>query len=148
MVTASEVAASNLEVASVQEPLVQRYTTIDRHLLGGSAAHVVVCAFYNGAAFCIRERSRAILCIVDNRPDTGACLHLCLVTGIIVGRFEIADSGVLVELITFVARCSFSRFLSRLAIANVVVVVGIGLVVHRGGIQLATGIVPERVIDR
>ena len=42
MVTACKVAASNLEVAAIQESLVQRYTTIDGHLLGSSAAHVIV----------------------------------------------------------------------------------------------------------
>ena len=66
MVTASEVAASNLEVASVQESLMQRYATIDCHFLGCASAHVVIRAFYNGATICICEQSRAVLCIVGD----------------------------------------------------------------------------------
>ena len=66
MVAASKVATSNLEVASVQESQVQHYTTIDGHLLGCSAAHVVIRAFYYRTTICIGKRSRAIFGIVNN----------------------------------------------------------------------------------
>ena len=66
MVTAGEVNAGNLQVAAIQESLMQRDTTIDGHLLGCSAAHVVIRAFYNGTTICICEQSRTVLCIVNN----------------------------------------------------------------------------------
>ena len=93
MVTASEVAASNLEVASVQESLVQRYITIDGHLLGCSSAHVVVRAFHNGATICIGKRSRAVLSIVDYRPDTGGGFHRCSATDCRIEGNKAVNSG-------------------------------------------------------
>ena len=59
MITASVVTASYLEVASVQESLVQRYTTIDGHFLGGSAPHVVVGAGNAHAIVVLGEKDGA-----------------------------------------------------------------------------------------
>ena len=154
MATASKVAASNLEVASVQESLVQRDTTIDGHLLGGAAAHVVVLAMDARAAAGInhREVRRAVLGIVADSPDAGARLHAGLVAGGIVGRDEVGniihrEHRILVERIGLVAGDFLRILLCGLAVADVVVVVGVAAVVHRGGSEFAAVVVAEAVVD-
>ena len=65
MVAAGEVDAGNLQIATVDVALVERYTAVDCHLLVGSAPHRIVGAFHHSAGVGIRECNRAIFGVVD-----------------------------------------------------------------------------------
>ena len=64
MVTACKVAASNLEVASVEVALMKRYFSVYRYLFGGAAAHVVVAALNGGVRLRVGEAHGAVFGIV------------------------------------------------------------------------------------
>ena len=77
---AGEVAASNLQVASVQIALVERYCAVDGDFLEAAASHGVIGAFHDRVAFIIGEADGAIFCVVDGSPDAGFGLDERLVT--------------------------------------------------------------------
>jgi len=142
---ASQVAAGNLEVAAINIALVERNAAVDRHLLGSPAAHVVVGAFHSSAAIRIAEQRGTILRIVSNGPDARACLHERLIARIVEGRYEVPDGGVLIQTVCCIGSYSLSGFLSSLAIADVIVIVGIALAGDRGSGQLAAVVVGEGI---
>ena len=102
MDAAREVERGDLEVASVDVSLVERYCTVYRHLLIRSASHAVVGAFHHGVAFRIGEAYRAIFDVVDDLPDTRFRFDAGLVAVSIEERSEgsfliLLNGGVLVE---------------------------------------------------
>jgi len=79
MVTASEVAASNLEVASVQETLVQRDGAVYGYLLEAAAADAIIGAGNHGAGGLVGEADGALFGVVDGSPNAGLALDACLI---------------------------------------------------------------------
>ena len=152
---AGEVERCDLQIAPVDVALVKRDTAVGGYLLRCAAAHVVVLAMHGGDGAVNRlagKIRRAVLGIVADGPDAGARLHAGLVAGGIVGRDEVGniihrEHRILVERIGLVAGDFLSILLCGLAVADVVVVVGVAAVVHRGGSQFAAVVVAEGVVD-
>ena len=150
MIAAGEVERGDLEVASVDVSLVERYCTVYRHLLIRSASHAVVGAFHHGVAFRIGEAYRAVFGIVDDLPYTCFRFDAGLVAVCIEERGKcrfliLLNGGVLVERIGNVGR-GFVSLRCRDAIADVVVMVLISLTVHLCSRQFGAGIVGESII--
>ena len=154
MSTTGEVERGDLEVASVDVSLVERYCTVYRHLLIRSASHAVVGAFHHGVAFRIGEAYRAVFGIVDDLPDTCFRFNAGLVAVGIEERSEgsfliLLNGCVLVERIggVFWAACHAGAvFDSGGAVANVVVIVLISLAVHLCSRQFGAGVVGEAIV--
>ena len=142
---AGEVAAGNLQVASVEVTLMKRYAAIDCHLFGGTAAHVIVAALDDGVAFRVGEAHGAVFGIVGDGPGTRGGFHKCPVIGGIEGGCEITDSRVLVEVVGRVVGDYFRCFLCRVSVADVIVVVGVVAAADGGGGELAAVVVAEGV---
>lgn len=70
MITTSEVAAGDLQVAAVNIALVERNGVVDCHLLGGAAAHKIVAAFDDGVAFVVGKAHRPVLHRTDLHNHT------------------------------------------------------------------------------
>ncbi len=150
MIAAGEVERGNLEIASVDVSLMQRYCTVACHLLICSASHAVVDAFHYGVAFCVGEAYRAIFGIVDDLPDTrfrfdaglvaicielwGECRFLILLNG-----------GVLVERIGGVGG-GFVTLRCCGAVANVIVIVLIIVTAYLCCRQFGAGVVGEAIV--
>ena len=155
---AGEVNTGDLQVASVDVALVQRYVTVGGDLLCGAAAHVVVLAVDGRAAAAVylREVDGTVFGVVGNRPDAGARLYPGLVAVGIVVRDEVREvihreHGVLVEIIGLIicAACHAGAvYDSGGAVADVVVIVGISGAVHLGAGQLTAGVVAEGICHR
>ena len=125
MIAAGEVERGNLEIASVDVSLMQRYCTVACHLLICSAAHAVVGTFHHSVAFCVGEAYRAIFGIVDDLPDTRFRFNAGLVAVCIELWGEcrcriLLNGGVLVERIGGIA-CCYIAFRCRFSVADVVV---------------------------
>ena len=142
---ASQVAARNLEITAINIALVERDAAVDRHLLGSPAPHVVIGTFHSSAAIRIAEQRGTILRIVSNGPDARACLYERLIARIVEGRYEVPDGGVLIQTVCCIGSYSLCGFLSSLAIADVIVIVGIALAGDRGSGQLAAVVVGEGI---
>ena len=107
---AGEVAACNLQVASVQIALVERYCAVDGDFLEAAASHAVVHAGHHSAGGFVGEADGAVLCVVDSCPNACFCLYRGLITIGIEGGgeaefflvFAAGDGGVLVQRIGFV----------------------------------------------
>ena len=125
----------------------ERDAAVDCHLLRGAAPHVVVGAFDSGAAFRIAEQRGTILRIVSNGPDAGACLYERLIARIVEGRHEVPDGGVLIQTVCCIGSYSLCGFLSSLAIADVIVIVGIAFAGDSGRGQLAAVVVGKGIAD-
>ena len=69
VITTGEVAAGNLQVATIDVALVERYTAVDCYLFKGAAAHGIVLAFNNRVGDCVGECDRAIFCVVNDAPN-------------------------------------------------------------------------------
>ena len=87
-------------------------SSVLRHDLGGSAAHVVVGTGYGEAGSHLAEQHGAVLGVIGDIPDTRADLDAGLVAVVIVGGCEdivrlVLDGGVLVELVSvcFLVAC-------------------------------------------
>ena len=150
MIAAGEVTAGDLQVASVEVSLVQRYCTVACHLLICSASHAVVGAFHYGVAFRIGEAYRAVFGIVDDLPDACFRFDAGLVAVCIEERSEgsfliLLNGCVLVERIGGVGG-GFVTLRCCGAVANVVVIVLIILAVHLCCRQFGAGIVGESII--
>ncbi len=84
---AGEVAAGDLQVASVQIAPVERYCAVDGYFLEAAAPHAVIGAGDHGAGGFIGEADGAVFCVVDGSPDAGFGLYRCLIAiGIEDGR--------------------------------------------------------------
>ena len=88
-----------------------------------AAAHVIIGAFHDGCSVFAREGHGAVLCVVDDVPDAGACLDLGLVAVRIEGRdegglFAGLNRGVLVQVVGVVGGGFFRGFLCRLAMLS------------------------------
>ena len=107
MVAAGEVATGDLQVATVKVTLLERGAAVYCYLFGGAAAHVVVGAFDDGAAFRVGEAYGAVFGVVDDLPDTRFRFDAGLVAVCIEDRSEITHGGVLIQLIgdVFCATC-------------------------------------------
>ena len=147
MVTASQITASNLEVATVDVTLVQRDATVGGNLLGGAASVGVVAAFDDGSAIRTREANGAVFCIVLHTPDTGSGLDQRLVAIGIEGGGEIAHGGVLVKVVGCVCR-HFLTLGGCVSIADIVVGVAVVDAIGRGACQLGTGVMHEAIVHR
>lgn len=96
-VGAGEVAASDLEIAAVEEAAVLRQGAVGGDLLGGAAAHGVVGALDHDAAVCFFKAHRAVFGVIGDVPNAGACLDERLVAVCVKGGAEVAFGGVLIQ---------------------------------------------------
>ena len=109
----------DLQVAPVDVAQVVRDAAVDRDLARVAAAHVVIGAFHDGCAVFAGEGHGAVLRVVDDVPDAGACLDLGLVAVRVKGRdkgglFAGQNRGVLVQVVGVVGGGFFRGFLRRL----------------------------------
>ena len=141
----------DLQVAPVDVAQVVRDAAVDRDLACVAAAHVVIGAFHDGCAVFAREGHGTVLCVVDDVPDAGACLDLGLVAVRVKGRdkgglFARLNRGVLVQVVGVVGGGFFRGFLCRLAVADVIVAVAVGVRAKGGRGELAAVVVREGVV--
>ena len=147
MTGASEVAASNLEVAPIQESLVQRDSSVGCYLFGGTAALGIVTTLDDNGFVLAGEATWAIFCVVLHAPDTGGGLYKRLVAICIKGGGEITHGGVLIKIVSLIRR-DFLTLGSKIAISDIVVGVAIAAVVDGGTGELAAGVVAKAVGHR
>ena len=139
---ADGVDGGDLQVAPVDVAQVVRDAAVDRDLARVAAAHVVIGAFHDGCAVFAREGHGAVLGVVDDVPDAGACLDL----GLIAVRVAGLNRGVLVQVVGVVGGGFFRGFLCRLAVADVIVAVAVGVRAEGGRDQFAAVVVREGVV--
>ena len=102
VMTTGEVTASNLQVAAVDEPLVEGNCAVGYNLFERTATHGIISAFHHGAGFFISETDGAVFCVVDGGPNAACGLDACLITVRIEFRLEcfvriLLNGGVLVQ---------------------------------------------------
>ena len=141
----------DLQVAPVDVAQVVRDAAVDRDLARVAAAHVVIGAFHDGCAVFAREGHGTVLRVVDDVPDAGACFDLGLVAVRVKGRdegclFAGLNRGVLVQVVGVVGGGFFRGFLCRLAVADVIVAVAVGVRAEGGRDQFAAVVVREGVV--
>ena len=100
VVAAGEVTAGDLQVASIEVSLMERYFSVYCYLFGGAAAHVVIGTFDDRVRLRIVEAYGAVFGIVGDAPDTCGGFHQRLVAIGIEGGGEITHGGVLIQLIS------------------------------------------------
>ena len=76
VVAAGEVTAGDLQVASVEVSLMERYFSVYCYLFGRAAAHVVIGAFDDRVRLCIGEAHGAVFGIVGFGDTTAVCAGL------------------------------------------------------------------------
>ena len=150
MIAAGEVERGNLEIASVDVSLMQRYCTVACHLLICSAAHAVVGAFHYGVAFRVGKAYRAIFGVVNDLPDTRFCFDAGLVAICIEERGEcsfliLLNGGILIERIGGVGG-GFVTLYCGYSITDVVVIVLIIVTVYQCSRQFGAGVMSETIV--
>ncbi len=145
------VATGDLQVASADVTLVEGDFSVVRYFLCVAASHVVVGAFDYRVAFIVCESHRAVFGVVGDSPDAGGGFHLGLVAVGVVGRYKgffraLLNRCVLVEGVGRVGRGFFCCFLCTLSIADVIVVVAVGVQSQLGIGEFAAGVVAEAVL--
>jgi len=145
VVAAGEVAAGDLQVATVEVSLVERDAAVYCYLFGGAAPHVVVGTFDDGVAFCVDEVHWAVFGIIGDAPDARGGFHQRLVAVGIEGGREITHVGVLVQRLGGVI-CGYIAFCCCFSIPDVVVIVGRITSDDGGGGEFAAVVVAEAII--
>ena len=147
-----QVAAGDLQVATVDVAMVKRYRAVHRHFLHVSSTHGIVAAFNHRRAFCLglREDHRAIVGVILYRPNARGGLYRCLIAVGVISRhegglFSLRDARVLVELVGRIGEF-VGQFLRRLAVADVVVAIAVGGSSQGGGDKFAAAVVGEGVV--
>ena len=127
---------SDLEIAVVDKPLV---------VLGHTTAHTI--ETHGDDRITLRPLHRAVLAVVSDLPDAGRRLNHGLIAVGVVGRREIIDGGILVQLARRVD--GIGAALGRgLAVADVIEVVAVAVIrVDRGSCagELAAGVVAVQI---
>ena len=150
---AGEVAAGNLQVASVQIAPVERYCAVDGYFLEAAAPHAVIGAGDHGADGFIAEADGAVFCVVDGSPNAGFGLDARLITvGIEDGReaeacfiLRAGDVRVLVKRVSLIEGV-IACLHRHTAVANVVVVIAVGFTIHLSACELGAGVVHEGIV--
>ena len=93
----ADAAKSNLGSEEVEEAAVLGQDAVGCHLLRGAAAHGVIGAFDCHAAVALGEEDGAVLGVIGDVPDAGACLDERLVAVCVKGGGEAAFCGVLIQ---------------------------------------------------
>lgn len=148
---ARQVDGCDLEVVAVEEAQMAGGAAVAFLTLEHAAPHIVVVGGDDGGAVRTLEAHGAVECVVRCQTNARACLDSGLVAVKVIRGLEIVNRGVLVQVIALIfgAAChARAGFNSGGAVADVIIIVGIGIGAKRGGGEFAAAVVRERIIPR